>query len=221
MTTIIIWIIVLAIWIWRCVPKRDPDRCPAALAKVPATISQLEVGDALKERTVDLGVRLQWIALRRAACFARSAAGCMNSLHGTQLVTVSWEENMNLIVTLSAAMLAFSPIAMAQGYDANRTGQSMDQMGQRATPTHLLAPRSPAARETRQAKTACHPAILLALIAQTLQIRAAQTLCKGLATGRRLRHTGPALNSNLGEVGLFTQGRIALEERAQSPEASI
>ena len=36
---------------------------------------------------------------------------------------------MNLIVMLSAAMLAFSPIALAQGYDTNRTGQSMDQNG--------------------------------------------------------------------------------------------
>ena len=36
---------------------------------------------------------------------------------------------MNLVVTLSAGMLAFSPIALAQGYDANRTGQSMDQNG--------------------------------------------------------------------------------------------
>jgi hypothetical protein len=36
---------------------------------------------------------------------------------------------MNFIVTLFAAMLAFSPIAVAQGNDTNRTGQSMNQDG--------------------------------------------------------------------------------------------
>ncbi len=38
---------------------------------------------------------------------------------------------MNLIATLSAAMLTFSPIALAQGYDTNRTGQTMGQSGQK------------------------------------------------------------------------------------------
>ncbi len=38
---------------------------------------------------------------------------------------------MNFIATLSAAMLAFSSVALAQGYDANRTGQTMDQSGQK------------------------------------------------------------------------------------------
>ena len=36
---------------------------------------------------------------------------------------------MNFIVMLSAAMLAFSPIALAQGYDTNQTGQSMNKDG--------------------------------------------------------------------------------------------
>jgi hypothetical protein len=38
---------------------------------------------------------------------------------------------MNFIVMLFAAMLTFPPIALAQGYDTNRTGQSMDENGPR------------------------------------------------------------------------------------------
>lgn len=36
---------------------------------------------------------------------------------------------MSLIVILSALLLAFPPIALAQGYDTNRTGQTLGQGG--------------------------------------------------------------------------------------------
>ncbi len=38
---------------------------------------------------------------------------------------------MNFTATLCSAMLAFAPIALARGNDTNRTGQTMDEGGQK------------------------------------------------------------------------------------------